>query len=405
MALSIPINFEQAFFDKIDFSSVEEVYGRLPVDAVGGGRPSITFYRLPRSRFAEYVGEAHRRGIRFNYLLNATCIDNREFTKKGHRAIRKLLDFISSLEIPVVTVVLPSLAAIIRHYYPRLKINVSTNALVDRLEKVRYWEETFGVERITLCHTAVNRNFPELRRIMLHKRSCEIQLLCNLLCKRNCALQGLHANFQSHASQNHHRFDLMQADYFCLACSAQVFLDPEEIIRAGWIRPEDLPAYEKIGIRTFKLAERGLTTDALARIVKAYTERHYPGNLADLVPSDSKYRFISERKFWHFFKYYFRPTKINPKEIAGLLRMLLDLKKNAAYREHLGLVIDNGALDSFIDFFVRNDCHRLECGDCGYCASWAAKTITKLPPPQGQDNPEKVFAHIIDQMISDELYA
>lgn len=404
MALSIPINFEDAFFEKVNLSAVDEVYGKLPSDCIGGGRPSVTFYRLSKKSFGEYAAEVKRRSIRFNYLLNATCIDNREFTRKGHRSIRQLLDFISELEIPVVTLVLPTIAAIVRKYYPHLQINVSTNALVDRLEKVRYWEDAFGVEQITLCHTAVNREFPELRRIVKHKRSCDLQLLCNLFCKRHCALQGLHANFQSHGSQSHHRHDFVQADYFCLTCSAQIFMNPEEIIRAGWIRPEDLAVYEKIGIHKFKLAERGMLTEALAKIVNAYTARSYDGNFTDLVPSDAKYRFISDRKFLHFLKHFFRPGKMNIFTLAKTMRSMLDLRKNPAYAEHLGIVMDNRALDSFIDFLIDSDCRNRACESCGYCSTWAAKAIKKLPPPDGLPAPETVFAGIVDTMISDKLY-
>jgi collagenase-like PrtC family protease len=404
MALSIPINFENAFFDRIDLSAVDEVYGKLPSDCIGGGRPSVTFSGPTRKEFSHYVHEIAKRGLRFNYLLNSTCIDNREFSRQGHHAIRRLLDYISELKIPIVTVALPTIAAIIRRYYPDLKISISTNALVDRLEKVHFWEDEFGVEQITLCHTAVNRDFPELRRIIENKRSCDIQLLCNLLCKRHCALQGLHANFQSHASQTHHQRDLFQADYFCLSCSANVFLNPQEIIRAGWIRPEDLGTYESIGIHRFKLAERGIFTDALAKIVKAYTDRNYSGNFADLVPSDSKYRFVKENKFWHFFKYYFRPFTVNIEVLKKSMQTLLYLKKNKAYTEHLGVTIDNKALDHFLDFFLANDCRTRSCDTCGYCSAWASKAITKSPVPDGMIPPEKVFAGIVETMISDELY-
>jgi collagenase-like PrtC family protease len=404
MALSIPINFEDAFFSEVDLSAVDEVYGKFSSDCVGGGRPSIAFTGPSKKDFIKYVAEVHKRGIHFNYLLNSTCIDNIEFTKKGHWAIRKLLDFICEQEIRSVTIVLPTLAAIIRKYYPQLRINVSTNALVDRLEKVHFWEDAFGVEQITLCHTAINRDFPELKRIIKYKHSCDLQLICNLFCKRNCGIQGLHANFQSHASQVHHKHDLIQADYFCLNCTATVFLDPEEVIKAGWIRPEDLCVYEQIGIKKFKLAERGLTTKALANIVSAYTNRKYDGNFADLIPSDAKYKFIVEKNFWHFFKHYFKPGTVNIRSMNKALRSLMELQKNTEYTQHLGIDMHNPSLDSFVNFFIHNDCRSLECKSCGYCSSWASKTIKKIPPANDQSAPEMIFAKVVDTMISDDLY-
>jgi glycine betaine catabolism B len=57
------------------------------------------------------------------------------------------------------------------------------------------------------------------------------------------------------------------------------------IIKSAWIRPEDLPAYEAMGYTTFKLLERGIPSAELLRRVKAYSERRFDGNLAELLLS------------------------------------------------------------------------------------------------------------------------
>lgn len=45
-----------------------------------------------------------KNNIGFNYLLNASCLDNIETTKSGQKKIRDLLDWISISEINSVTV-------------------------------------------------------------------------------------------------------------------------------------------------------------------------------------------------------------------------------------------------------------------------------------------------------------
>ena len=402
--LTIPINWEDEYFEKIDFSSVDEVYGKLPVDFIGGGRPSVVFFNLPKRQFIRYLAEVKKRNLRFNYLLNSSCLDNKEFTKNGYREIRKLLDFLSENNIDIVTVILPQLASIIRKYYPQLKISVSTNALVDNFEKVKYWEDEFNVDQITLCHTSVNRNFHELKRIVKYKTHCDIQLICNLFCKQGCAIQGLHGNFQSHASQSTHCNSKFPIDYYCIYCSAKVFLDPSEIMKAGWIRPEDISIYENIGIHKFKLAERGIFTDSLAKIVKAYSERKYEGNFIDLVPSDSKYKYISSRKIGHLAKYFFKPSKVNISKLITIINKLMSLQKNTAYSKSLGFYMDNQKLDGFLDHFIKTACNNHSCNECQYCHKWANNIIQTIPLEDGCSEPKKIFEDILDDLVSEDLY-
>ena len=42
MKLTIPVNWEDDYFDKIDFSMTEEIYGKLNIGLIGGGRPALT---------------------------------------------------------------------------------------------------------------------------------------------------------------------------------------------------------------------------------------------------------------------------------------------------------------------------------------------------------------------------
>ena len=61
-----------------------------------------------------------------------------------------------------------------------------------------------------------------------------------------------------------------------------------------------------------------MTTEALALIVKAYTERSYDGNMMDLIHGLSKYIIYNKDKYyWKGLKYLLQPTKINILKAVG----------------------------------------------------------------------------------------
>ncbi len=402
MKLTIPANWQDDFFDAVDLSAVHEVYGKLPGDFVGGGRASVIFHDLPLSVFREHVAEFRRRGLAFNYLLNATCLDNLELTRKGNKRIRQLLDMVSEAGASGVTVALPHLIPMIRKSYPDLEIAVSTNNMVDNLERVRYWCE-FGVDKITLSYTDVNRNFRELARIVRHA-DCQVQLICNLICRRHCPFQALHANFHSHASQTEHVNDRFPIDYYCMFCLSRIFSDPYEVLKAPWIRPEDLHHYEAVGIEHFKLTERGMNTPDLARVVSAYTARRYEGNFLDLIPSMSKYQYITEPRTGHLLKYFKGIGRMKVLPLVNTLRSLLSMRDQEEFFHNFGIRVDNRKLDGFLDFFLEMRCSDTVCEECGYCDRWARDAVELCEDPEDRERALATIRSILDNMTSGAMY-
>ena len=55
MKLTVPCNFEDDYWEKIDFSEVAEIYRKLSVDLIGGGRPALTMPHVSNKKvFAEW---------------------------------------------------------------------------------------------------------------------------------------------------------------------------------------------------------------------------------------------------------------------------------------------------------------------------------------------------------------
>ncbi len=155
--------------------------------------------------------------------------------------------------------------------------------------------------------------------------------------------------------------------------------DPINYLRSGWIRPEDLRRYESLGYHHFKLMERGAPSEVLWARVKAYSERHYDGNLLDLIQPYG-YRAARGRgepralRFWDF-RAFFRPREASPR---GLLRW-------RSLARHLGMaypgrsvspvVLDNRSLDGFLDPIMAVSCAERDCTTCGHCAQAAAQAL------------------------------
>jgi hypothetical protein len=51
-------------------------HGKLSRDAIGGGRSSVLLPEVSRKHIEEHVRLAHEHSIEFDYLMNATCINN-----------------------------------------------------------------------------------------------------------------------------------------------------------------------------------------------------------------------------------------------------------------------------------------------------------------------------------------
>ncbi|HEX4875240.1 MAG TPA: U32 family peptidase [Chitinophagaceae bacterium] len=402
MKLTIPVNWEDDYFDKIDFSQTEEIYGKLNIGLIGGGRPALTLPTVNKEKVREFVKEAHRRNLNFNYLMNGTCFDNLEITKTGYKDIRKTLDWLSEINVDGISVSLPMVMEIIKKNYPHFKISVSVQVRIDSFEKARYWE-SLGADKLNISYVDINKNFDEIKKIK-EKTSCKIQTIANLMCMNKCPMVTLHANYNAHASQKNHVSDNFSFDYYLFSCAERLLSDPVEILKSAFIRPEDLHYYEEAGVDNIKLVERIMTTDALALIVKAYTNRSYDGNMMDLIHGLSKYLIYNKDQYYfHGMKYVLQPSKINMLKAFKLVRKLDRVRKNKAFNESFDLYIDNKKLDGFLDFFHKGNCQR-DCTQCNYCNKFAAKAIRYLVPLEQHQEAMSSLRDARNMMIKGELF-
>lgn len=346
--------------------------------------------RVTKKEAKEHILEIHKNSLKFDYLLNSPCLNNAEWTRKGQREIRKLLDWLVDIGVDSVTVSVPYLLQLIKRCYPDFEVNISIGAGVANTARAKYWED-LGANRITLV-TDLNRNFTFLKNIRENIK-CHLQLIANLPCLFGCPFSHYHIVSLGHASQARHASKGFLIDYCSLNCKYLKLSEPWRMISSTWIRPEDLHYYDEIGIDTIKLADRGLKTEFILPIVEAYTAQEYKGNLFDLFPDAHKYLYFSKRYSWQRIKYFLHPMKYN---MFLFYRHVNKMDfKDPTY-------LDNEKLDGFIKFFMEGKCKLGNCEKCGYCRSIAEKVLNI--PTEYKDKMLNLSSSLLKDIINGSLF-
>ncbi|NOZ84985.1 MAG: peptidase U32 [Deltaproteobacteria bacterium] len=402
MRLSVACNFDPSLPKRLEGFPVYEVYGKLTADPFGGGRPSFYLPKVDRKGVEQAVKDYHARNIEFNYLLNASCMANLEFSKQGQQKLRKMLDWLSEIGVDSITVGTLYFLKTIKRRYPHFKVRVSSHRYTDNARKARFWEDN-GADCIVVSEVNIYREFEALRAIR-ESVKCDLQLIVNNSCRQDCAIAANHACSLSHASQDDEDRDRrsIPLDYSILFCLNYKLSEPINYLRANWIRPEDLHHYEAIGYENFKIVERNTPTKILLERVNAYVNRSYDGNLLDLVQffSYDENKFSKREKdlfsLRRLLKYFMKPKAINLLKFAKVVDLGRTIGLLFPRTGEPGVYIDNKALDGFIDRFLKQGCQAMDCERCGYCQRWADKVVQI--DPSYRDRALGLFANVLDEL-------
>ena len=367
---SLAANYDPELVPSLAAYPVDEVYGKLPTDGVSGGRPHYLATPLSEADLRDYIHLLDRHGIAFNYLLNGACFGNHEWTRRWQKRVMALLDKVSEWGVRRVTVSTPFLLELVKRRYPQFKVRVGIYAQVDTPRRARFWEE-LGADAIVLESFSINRNFRRLAAIRQAVR-CDLELIANHVCLMNCPMQTYHQNGFAHASDD---TGTLFIDYCLLRCSRMRLIDPSQFIKSAWIRPEDIGVYEAMGYTTFKLLERGIPSAELLRRVKAYSERRFDGNLAELLLSYGFKESPRKGSFWSL-RHFWKPPQVNPLR----LKPLTELARLQGWLSPMAtspIRVDTRQIPkAFLDGFRDRDCSSMDCKACGYCEQIAVKAVS-----------------------------
>jgi collagenase-like PrtC family protease len=391
MKLIVPTNWDIKLLEKLEGYPIYALYGSLHKSIVGSGRVSFVLPQVSKNKVKEYVEEVHSRGMKFNYLLNAPCLGNIEYNRKTHQKLLSHIEWINNINIDGVTVTIPYLLEIVKEQFPSLEVSVSTIAGVNSVQRAKFFEE-LGADKITLEFN-INRDFALLKEIR-KAVSCELILLTNDPCLYWCPFRQYHYNVGAHTATSN---DYLH--YCTISCSLIRLSHPEEILKARWIRPEDVSVYEKMGFKYFKISGREHTTEWIANVAKAYSLRRYKGNLLDILSGieskvSSRVNIPDQKRLVKMKPLLKQAPNWSIKAVVSILSKLpvrsRDLCKvlskvppdmckdffDAFFTStslYDNLYVDNSALEGFINFFKKHSC--ISCDSCGYCEEWAKKVI------------------------------
>lgn len=346
MKLLVPTNWDPDLI--LPLSELEadvQIYGVLPTSMIGSGGTGPDNVRMGANQVEEYIEQAHSAGLKFDYLLNAPSMSNMEWDEKTHRELLIHLNWIAGIGADSVTVTIPYLVELVKRQFPQLEVRVSTIAHVNSVARAKLFE-SLGADSITL-DININRSFGALKAIR-NTVGCELTVLMNNLCLYQCPYEYYHHDGLGHASQNYNPLRESYVDYCVLRCTLDRLRDVSQVVKCRWVRPEDIHIYEDIGIDMFKISSRAMPTEKILRAAKAYSSRHYQGNLYDIL------------------------NVVVPK--AGFASSALPGERGNGIGSPPRYYIDNQALEGFMDFFRKQDCSS-GCDHCGYCQRIADRAI------------------------------
>ena len=300
---------------EVYFPWVEEPSGR-PKVGYGEGDDAATICDVLHDELVALKAG----GVRLDLLLNANCYGAEAM---GAGLESHVIDILATLigwgtKPDVVTAASPFVARTVKRVFPEIEVRASVNMWLATVQAMAYlapWFDSFYAGR------DVQRNLDTVRRMAdwCHAHGKRIGILANSGCLRNCPWQTYHDNLIAHSDA---ALKLPAARDFNPHLCWTLYREPRnlpEILKATWIRPEDLHRYEGL-VDFVKLATRQHASPRL--VIEAYARGEYHGNLLDLLEPG--------------FSPAFRPR-----------------------------FIDNAAFPP--DWFERTGACARECVNCGYC--------------------------------------
>lgn len=258
---------------------IREVYLSGPQEYSGSGRITT---ELDFRGFAEVVERIRREGIRANLLLNSICEGGDWYSMPVLQSTMEYLQRVhGELGVESVTIANPLYIREIRKRFPNLEICASVLGDIDCVQKAILFRKA-GADVIT-PDVDINRDLALLKRIK-DATGAEIKLMVNEGCLFRCAFRKFHFNYISHKSRNPDKAGGTKPEdnVFSLNCLQLTKLDPSQLLKSGWIRPEDLSKYGSI-TGYFKLVGRTSSKSMLARSFEAYMNESWDGDLLELM--------------------------------------------------------------------------------------------------------------------------
>jgi collagenase-like PrtC family protease len=337
---SMPADFKKETIDAYEIlnrsypdSRVIETYGNITIgNDLESGRPVDTVPGVDLAGLCHYIAYSKQKNIDFSYTVNASYMQNREFTREGLTAIYRFLGKIHKAGVRSLTVTLPSLIDVLGRLPYDFRIKGSTIYQVTNVNKALELKK-IGAGRIErlVVDESINRKFNLLQRIR-EAVELPLEIIVNSVCHKDCSYRMFHYN--QIAGDSAEISSGCSDSYYPHKCLLRRYENCGNMLKLTWVRPEDIKFYTSVGINYFKLQGRQtvLKGDPV-RALEVYFKEDYQGDLFDLLNL-------------------FAPVS------------------------SFNVPVDNNKLEGFIKYFYEHPgfC-RHDCEKCRYCESFAERII------------------------------
>ncbi len=330
MQFSLPTDFNDALPERLEGLEVRELFGAIPNSPIGHEWLFAPLSpEIPTEKIARHIRRVRDFGLDFNVLMGAPCFGNREFDIFEKEKLVDHLKRLADQGASSITAANGFLIELVKHHVPSLKVVVSMNGFVDTVERARLFIG-LGADALTISPHS-NRDF----RFLKFLRSAfdgELRIIANTACVFQCPVAQYHALSYGHGALS--PIPLRRDGLFESAFDVAPSAVETEIIKAGWIRPEDLEFYTAAGYSFFVIAGTRRPTDWLIDAASAYA---------------------------------------NARRVADLTSLLCGPCFDKVAHN---LKIDGAKLDGFLDFFMNTDC-RNSCFSCDHCNDTAKRAVSE----------------------------
>ncbi len=258
---------------------IREVFFAWP--GVLSCRPAPEFTPEVRERMFADLMWCRENGILLDTLFNCNCYGDNAISPELANFVEATLRDMNGRGLfpDIVTTTSPFIATVLRQRFPQVKIRWSVNIRVHGtvgFECVDELFDSFYASRERHRDIAYMKELSEWAR----SRGKVLGMQANSGCLRQCPFQQFHDNLHGH---NRIRQSGVGAkfDFSVFRCRTNYARrNWEDFIRATWIRPEDVPAFEPY-VDVVKLATRRHRFPV--KVLNAYASYSYDGNLLDLM--------------------------------------------------------------------------------------------------------------------------
>ena len=312
---------------------IREVYLSGPQRYSASGR---IVEEMDEAKFVSIVELIHAEGIRVDLIMNPTCEGLDWYREED---IKDKIGFLTRMHkdygVEAVTIANPLFVERIREALSDIEIGASVLGDIDSAQRAVVYEK-MGANVVT-PDVDCNRNLEQLKKLKL-ATGMEFKLMVNDGCLYKCPFRRFHFNYISHKSKE---LGSVEDDGFFAHCAQIIDHDHSQMLKSGWIRPEDLEKYGEVS-RFFKIVGRTRPKSMVLRATRAYMSQEWDGDLTDILSSS-----------------------IN------------------RYSLEVGARLDNKSLGR-INFFEKvTSCDHF-CLDCDYCSKLAKDLITRQTPTRGK---------------------